>query len=351
MTGSPRQASVLVTGGAGCLGINLCRYLLARGYRVRSLDIAAFDYPERILLEAVRGDIRRVGIVREALQGVDMVVHAAAALPLSSKLEIYSTDIAGTQVVLQEAIAAGVARVVFISSTSVYGIPDHHPLREDGELRALGAYGRAKVEAEHCCFRARAKGLCVPILRPKSFVGPERLGVFELLYDFAFAGRNFPVLGSGNNRYQLLDVADVCQAIHLCMTGKEALVNDTFNVGAREFGTLRESFQAVLDRAGFGKRVISIPAAPAIALLRVLDKLRLSPIYPWIYATAARESQVSIDLIEAQLGFRARFSNSQALIRNYEWYLEHRAEFQGVTGTSHRTPWRRGALGLAKCLL
>ena len=353
MTGSvgPRESRVLVTGGAGFLGINLCRYLLARGYGVRSLDIAAFDYPERQRVEVIRGDIRAVRTVRGALQGINMVVHAAAALPLSSEREIHSTDTAGTQIVLDEALNAGIARVIFISSTSVYGIPDHHPLRERCELRGVGPYGIAKVEAERWCVAARSHGLCVPILRPKSFVGPERLGVFELLYDLAFQGRNFPVVGSGNNRYQLLDVADVCQAVDLCMICEQEAVNDTFNVGAREFGTLRESFQAVLDRAGFGKRVISIPAAPAIALLRMLEKLHLSPIYPWIYATVARDSHVSTELIEAKLGFRAQFSNCEALIRNYEWYVAHREESHGVTGTSHRVPWKRGALRLAKCFL
>ena len=67
------------------------------------------------------------------------------------------------------------------------------------------------------CLEYRAKGLVVPIIRPKSFVGPERLGVFALLYDWALDKRNFPMIGSGKNRYQLLDVEDLCQAIHLCM--------------------------------------------------------------------------------------------------------------------------------------
>jgi len=97
----------------------------------------------------------------------------------------------------------------------------------------------------------------MPILRPKSFVGPERLGVFELLYEWAYEGRNFPILGPGTNRYQLLDVEDLCKAVHLCATSDERLANDTFNVGATEFGTLKEDFQAVLNHAGQEDRVSS----------------------------------------------------------------------------------------------
>jgi len=340
---------VLITGGAGFLGINLCRYLLSRDYAVRSLDIAPFEYPERTAVNAMLGDIRDPATVARAMRDVDFVVHAAAALPLSSAAEIESTDVHGTAIVLEEAVRAAVARVVFTSSTSVYGVPDHHPLYESDPVKGVGPYGEAKIKAERLCREQRARGGCICVLRPKSFVGPERLGIFELLYDFAFQGRNFPVLGSGNNLYQLLDVEDVCQAILLCLEKDRDLVNDTFNVGAQEFGTLRESFQSVLDRAGHGRRVVSIPEAPAIAVLRVLESLHLSPIYPWIYDTCGRESYVSVRRIAVKLGFEAHYSNREALARNYDWYVRHRDEIRGrgKTGVTHRVPWKRGALTLA----
>jgi nucleoside-diphosphate-sugar epimerase len=239
---------------------------------------------------------------------------------------------------------------VHVSSTAVYGIPDHHPLREEDPLHGVGPYGEAKVEAEALCVGYRAKGLCVPILRPKSFVGPERLGVFALLYDWAQDGRNFPVLGPGTNRYQLLDVEDLCAAIHLAGTLDATRVNDTFNVGAREFGTIREDYQAVLDRAGLGKRIVSLPAAPAIWTLRALERLRLSPLYRWVYETAATDSFVSIEKAERVLGFAPKYSNQDALIRNYQWYLENRHRFAGQSGVTHRVPWKQGILAVAKRL-
>ncbi len=342
--------AILVTGGAGFLGINLCRHLLAQGFVVRSMDIAPFEYPERDAVQVMRADIRDSSAVERAMAGMDMVVHCAAALPLSTPEEIHSTDVEGTRTLLKCAARRAVSRFVFISSTSVYGIPDHHPVYEHDRLQGVGPYGAAKISAEESCVAFRAEGLCVPILRPKSFVGPERLGVFELLYDFAYSGRNFPVLGSGDNRYQLLDVADLCEAILLCLAQGAPAVNDTFNVGAKVFGTMRENFQAVLDRAGHGKRVVSLPIQPVIAVLKVLEVLHLSPLYQWIYATASRESFVSIERIERQLGFKPLYSNRMALIRNYDWYVAHRAEYRGKTGITHRLPWKRGALGLAKWL-
>lgn len=341
---------VMITGGAGFLGINMVRYLLERGHEVVSLDIAPFDYPEKDKITVVTGDIRRAEDVATALRGCDSVVHCAAALPLYKPEDIFSTDIDGTRTVLEQAQKAGVRRVVHVSSTAVYGVPDHHPLYEDDLMIGVGPYGEAKIKAEEVCFAFRDKGMCVPILRPKSFVGPERLGVFAMLYDWASEGRGFPILGNGRNLYQYLAVEDLCEAIFICLTKDEAIVNDTFNIGAKEFGTFRGDFQAVLDRAGFGKKIKPFPAAPAIMILRLLEKLKLSPLYKWVYETACQESFVSIEKAEKKLGFVPKYSNKQALIRNYEWYLAHKASFANASGISHRVPWSQGILKLVKLL-
>lgn len=340
---------VLVTGGAGFLGINLVRALLARGYAVRSLDVAAFDYADCVdRIEVHTGDIRDPEAVRAATAGCTHVVHCAAALPLYRAEDIFSTDVDGTRNVLRAALDAGVERAVHISSTAVYGIPDHHPLLEDDPMDGVGPYGEAKVRAEEVAVGFREQGLCVPVLRPKSFIGPERLGVFALFYDWARTGHGFPMLGSGRNRYQLLDVEDLCDAILLALTGPREVVDDTFNIGAAEFLTMREDWQAVLDRAGFGRRIVPLPAGPAIWTLRLLEALKLSPLYKWVYETASKDSFVSIERAQERLGYAPKFSNRDALVRNYEWYLDHLDQFEGASGVSHRVPWKQGILGVAK---
>src|ERR687884_1535460 len=269
---------ILITGGAGFLGINLARHLLSRGYAVASLDVEDFDYPERDRVEIIRGDIRNKAVVDRAVGGADFVVHTAAALPLYSPEDIYTTDVEGTRNVLDASLRHGVERFVHVSSTAVYGIPDHHPLYETDKLEGVGPYGQAKIQAEMICLEYRARGMVVPVIRPKSFVGPERLGVFALLYDWALTGHNFPMIGNGKNRYQLLDVEDLCDAIHLAATLDREKVNDTFNIGAKIFTTMKSDYQAVLDEAGFRKKIIGLPAAPAIWALRFLEMLHLSPL-------------------------------------------------------------------------
>ena len=333
------------------MGINLTRYLLARGHDVRSYDVAPFNYPEAERISVLTGDIRDQGLYDAAFEEIDVVVHCAAALPLADPAEIRSTNVEGTRLILEAGLKRGLERFIHISSTAVYGIPDHHPLDESDPMTGVGPYGESKVDAEHVCEDFRNRGITLPVLRPKSFVGPERLGAFELLYDFASDGHNFPVLGTGSNLYQLLDVDDLNQAVRLCAEGPPDVVNDTFNIGAEKFGSLRESFQAVLDRAGFGKRIVSIPATPSIWALRGLEALHLSPLYKWIYETATKDSFVSIDRAKSRLGYRPEHSNADALIRNFEWYLETRDQIAKEPGVSHRVPWRKGALSLARYVL
>lgn len=340
---------IYITGISGFLSINLVRYLLAHNFTdIAGIDLVDFDYPERDRIDFLQGDIRNKEDLRRSMKDADIVIHTAAALPLYSPEDIYTTDIVGTRNVLEQALAYGVKRFIHISSTAVYGVPDHHPLFETDRVYGVGPYGEAKVKAEEICGEFRNKGLCVPILRPKSFVGPERLGVFAIFYDWASDGKNFPMIGNGNNRYQLMDVDDLCSAILACITLPVEKVNDTFNIGAAEYTTMKQDYQAVMDAAGFGKKIIPFPAKPVIAILKVLEFLKLSPLYPWIYETASKDSFVSIDKAIKQLGYSPKYSNKQAMLRNYDWYLKNKDKLSGGSGVTHRLPWKQKALKIVK---
>lgn len=340
---------ILITGGSGFLGINLVRYFHCRDHEIVSLDIADFDYPDiKDNITIINGDIRDKNIVNKVMEGIDIVIHTAAALPLYKPKDIFSTDVGGTRILINAGEEHEVKRFIHISSTAVYGIPDHHPLYEDDKLDGVGPYGKAKIQAEEECLDARERGMCVPIIRPKSFIGPERLGVFDLLFDWAKDGHGFPMIGNGKNRYQLLDVEDLCEAVHLCCTLDKEKVNDTFNIGSKEFTTMREDYQAVLDYAGYNKKIKGLPEKPIILTLRFLEMLKLSPLYKWVYETASKDSFVSIEKAEKVLGYNPKFSNKDALIRNYKWYVEHIDEFKDKSGISHRVPWKQGILHVAK---
>ena len=124
---------IYITGISGFLSINLVRYLLANGYTdIAGIDLVDFDYPERDQIDFTQGDIRNLEDLKKSMKGADVVIHTAAALPLYTPEEIYTTDIIGTRNVLQQALDYGAKRFIHISSTAVYGVPDHHPLYETG---------------------------------------------------------------------------------------------------------------------------------------------------------------------------------------------------------------------------
>src|SRR4051794_26030012 len=339
-----------ISGGAGFLGLHLARRLAADGHDVRTLDLAPLDDPqlEGMRVEELHGDVRVRADVDRLVDGVETLVHAAAALPIqASRDAIRSVNVDGTALTLAAALEAGVRRVVFVSSTAVYGVPKVHPIAEDAPLVGVGHYGESKIDGEAVCAHFRRRGLDVVIVRPKTFIGPERLGVFEILFDWIREGRKIPILGSGENRYQLLAVEDLVDAIVAAAEGDVA--GEVFNVGATEFGTVRSDLQALIDHARSGSRLRPIPARPTEIALRALELMRLSPLAEWHYKTAHRDSFVEVSKAEQLLGYEPRFSNEQALIRTYDWYLDNRSEARGA-GVTHRVPWNQQALAVFKRL-
>jgi nucleoside-diphosphate-sugar epimerase len=337
-----------ISGGAGFLGLHLARRLLADGHEVRTLDLAPLDDAELERgVEELRGDVRSAKDVRALVDGARILVHAAAALPIqASRDSIRSVNVDGTATLLAAAAEAGVKRVVLVSSTAVYGIPKVHPIHEDDPLVGVGDYGESKIEAEHVTREFGRRGLEFVIVRPKTFIGPERLGVFEILFDWIREGRRIYTLGDGSNRYQLLAVEDLVEAIVLAARRKAA-AGETLNVGAKEFGTVREDLQALIDHAGSSSRLTSVPARPAEVALRALELARLSPLAEWHYKTAHRDSFVAIDRAEEVLRWTPKLSNAKALRRTYDWYLAHRDSLADA-GVTHRVPWNQQALGLLK---
>ncbi|WP_435974113.1 NAD-dependent epimerase/dehydratase family protein [Streptomyces sp. Qhu_M48] len=335
---------ITITGAAGMLGSRLAERLLSEGHEVRGVDLR--PGPGVVLT----GDIRDRELMDQALEGADVLVHAAAALPSYPDEQIRSIIIGGTRNVFAAAKAAGTPRVVHISSTAVYGLPTIVPTPEEYPREPVDTYSRAKASAEEIAEKYRAEGMCVPILRPKTFVGPGRMGLFSMLFEWAEEGRNFPVLGKGNVKIQMFAVDDLVDAVVTVLTAPEDVANDTYNLAAAEFGTIREDFQAVLDAAGHGKRVIGLPARPALGLLNVLQRAKLSPVYGRLLHKLMDDSYVSIDKAKAKLGFTPRLSNADAVLRTYEWWrtARHTAPKAGANGRTSRDPWSQGLLSTAK---
>jgi nucleoside-diphosphate-sugar epimerase len=242
-----------------------------------------------------------------------------------------------------------VRKVIYTSSSAVFGVPERNPVTEDMAPRPQEAYGRAKYDGELRCHAWGEKGLDVSIVRPRTILGHGRLGIFQILFEWIREGANVPVLGRGDNRYQFVHADDLADA---CIRAAARPGSETFNIGAERFGTMRETLQALVDHAGTGSRVVSVPAAPAEGLMKVTSRLVLSPLGPYHALMYGKSMYFDVSLARRLLGWSAKHSNAEMFRQSYDWYLAHRDQVLSRTsGSPHTSAVRQGALRLASFAL
>lgn len=337
----PRWA---VTGGSGFVGLHLARHLRREGVAVRALDLTPLREDG---IEILCGDVRDSRAVAELCAGVDVLVHAAAALPIrGDAAAIRSVNVDGTACVLAAAAEAGVRRVVLVSSGVVYGRGGPVPTPEDSIPAPFEPYGRSKLEAERVASAFRARGLATVVLRPSAVLGPERLGVFGILFDWVREGRTIFTLGDGTNRYQLLDVEDLVDAI--VRAGRAPFRSELYNVGAAEVATVGEELRLLIGHAGSPSSIRHLPERPARLALAGLRRVGASPLSEWHERTAALDVVLDVSRAERELDWHPSRSSGGALCDAYEWYAANRGEARGAAGLTHRAPWDERALGLLR---
>ncbi len=334
----------LVTGGSGYLGEVLVQRLLARSDEVRVLDrVENDDRPGN--LEMVVGDVRDHATVRRAMSSVEVVFHAVAQVPLAkSRHEFWSVNVTGTENVLDAAREAGVRKVVLLSSSAVYGVPPRNPVDRSVHPVPGEDYGRAKLAGEAAARRAVAAGLDVAILRPRTILGHGRLGIFQILFEWVRRGRPLYVFGRGDNLYQFVHADDLVGA---CLLAAARAGAATYLVGTDRFGTMRSLLEALVNHAGTGSPIRSLPMRPAELVLRVTSALGLSPLGPYHALMYGRSLYFDIEATRNELGWAPTRSNEEMIVESYTHYLAHRDEVLARRDASHhRSPVRPGILRL-----
>lgn len=338
----------LVTGGSGYFGSLLVRELRAAGQRVRVLDLVdADDRPSDV--EFVAADIRDPAAVRGAVDGVDVVYHNVAQVPLARDKALFeSVNVGGTQTLLTACEDAGVAKVVSTSSSAVFGIPASNPVYPDTPPTPVEAYGRAKYDGELLCRAAVSRGLDVSIVRPRTILGLGRLGIFGILFDWIADGAAVPVLGRGDNVYQFVHAHDLATA---CMLAAGRSRPGVYNIGAEEFGTMREAVEHLCEYAGTGAHVRPLPVGLTSKAMQASATLGLTPFAPYHWIMYSKELWFDLTAAKEELGWSATYSTDAAFRDSYDWFLAHRARLSGAQASSHRSPARQGVLSLAKRVL
>lgn len=340
--------TALVTGGSGYFGSLLVAELRSQGHRVRVLDLVdADDRPGDV--ELVLGDIRDAGAVRAAVDGVDVVYHNVAQVPLARDRALFeSVNVGGTDTLLASCEDAAVAKVVYTSSSAVFGVPESNPVTRETRPSPAEAYGRAKYEGELLCRAAVSRGLDVSIIRPRTILGLGRLGIFGILFDWIADGAAVPVLGKGDNRYQFVHAHDLATA---CILAGQRSGPATYNIGAEEFGTMWEAVAHLCDHAGTGAYPRPVPVELTSRAMQVTAKLGLTPFGPYHWIMYSKELWFDLTPAQEELGWRAEYSTDAAFRDSYDWFLAHRGSLGATPASAHRSPAKQGILALAKTVL
>lgn len=339
----------LITGGAGFFGSQLATHLQGEGHAVVILDRVRDDQLAGQFAFA-HADLRDAAAVQRVFAEFgpfDGIFHVAAMLAhaIEDKRDLLASNVEGTRHLVAAAVQAGTPHLVYTSSNCVVGKPNNLPVHEDAPIRPLEIYGVSKWQGERILAAYRDR-IHITMVRCPTIMGGGRLGLLSILYEFIAEGRKVWMLGDGANRYQFIAAVDLIAAL------ERAIAQPGFhlyNIGADDVPTLRELYEAVIREAGTSARVASLPRAPAVAAMRLLHLLGMSPLGPYHYQMLAESFIFDTTRIKQDLGWQPTRTNTQMLTESYRWYIEHHAEvYRGGERSAHRQPVKLQALELIK---
>ena len=336
----------LVTGGSGFLGNLIARRLLERGEQVRVLDI--WDDASRPSdIEFVHCDIRDPDGVARAMRGVHVVHHNAALVPLTKSRErFWQVNVDGSRIAAEQAARAKVDAFIHMSSSAIFGAPTQCPITDQTPLRPIEIYGMAKMKGELAVREVLdAAGLPLIVIRPRTILGEGRLGIFQILFEWIRQGRNVYTIGDGNIPFQFVHAVDLMDFYMLALDSGRRGVH---NVGAAEYGTLRQALENLISYARSPSKVKGLPIRLTRNVLRVLDVLHLCPLAPWHYLTYHKAFAFDVRGL-LDMGWRCRYSNDKMLREAYDWFLANQEQVGRTrVGSAHRKPVKEAVLRLVK---
>ena len=333
----------LVTGGAGFFGETLVLRLLSAGHKVTCFDLNRPHF-EHDNLRVVQGDIRNREAVVLALDGIDVVHHNIAQVPVAKDVKLFwSVNCDGMKILLEEALKKDVKRFVYTSSSAVFGVPESNPVLGSSRPRPQEDYGEAKLAGEELCSEYTEKGLNCSIVRPRTVLGIGRLGIFQILFEWIYQGRNIPVLGAGDNIYQFVHADDLATA---CIAAGDAKKDGIFNIGTDRFGTMREALENLVKHAGTTTKVKSVPARLAEIGMNCTSAVGLSPLGAYHSLMYGKSMYFDPNEAKKTLGFQPKYSNDEMFSATYDWYCENRKSIISgeLAGSKHQSAMKQKVL-------
>jgi|TARA_B100001939_G_scaffold50425_1_gene39665 nucleoside-diphosphate-sugar epimerase len=319
-----------ITGGSGFLGSNIIEIL-----KKKNIDFVNFDLlpPEKYKENYLKGDIRDVDSLKIALKGCNKIIHAAASLPLNKKL-FTEINVKGTENLVELANYHNIEHFTYISSSSIFGTKNEEIMNEETIPSPVEQYGKSKYLGELVVTEKLDSNISRNFVRSRTIVGKNRLGIFDMLFDFSKNNRPVFLIGNGNNIIQLIDVEEISEVI-VRLTRDS--ITGSFNLGNNDYTTINDTFKNFINSIKSKSKIIHLPVIPSVMILFLLDKLNLSPFGPWHYKSFHKSCYFESSKAYDAINFFPSKNNSEILSESFKHYVDDSGKQVKSTSTHKNT--------------
>jgi dTDP-glucose 4,6-dehydratase len=303
---------ILVIGGMGFVGRNI--NISRDDYYLYSLDIVHDKGIDNLYTKHFKGDICSLegqSLVKGVSPEILVVLAGRQFLSPPQKRKERETSFKLNTEIAHSILricteTPSIQKVIYVSTDMVYGKSSDDVISEENIPKPIGPYGRSKLDAEKILSSLQCN---LVILRPRLIIGPGRTGTVELLSKFIRLGLPIPIIGNGENRYQMISVFDLWSAIEILIEGK---VSGIYNIGSDNPPTLNKLLPNSLASLNKKNKICKLPNKPTEALLRILDFIGISPLAPEQFEIAGLNCLLDTSKIKS-IGWTPRYSDEQML--------------------------------------
>ena len=313
----------VLIGGAGLTGLKIAEELIEMNTSKSNIIIADLKNSlSKINLQValIECDISKNIIPK--FKKDDVIIHLAARqyhtkIPKRNQLAWFrEVNVVGTKNIINQCIKFNVKGLVYFSTDMVYGIPNYIPLNSAHPKTPIGPYGKSKLEAEMICIESRKRGLPITILRPRLIMGKGRLGIMEKLFKAISLNRPVPLIGRGNNCYQMVSVEDCSKAAILSV--KYNFPNCQLNLGSEVGPNIKKLLNFLIHTVNSKSILIPLPAFPLKIILTILEKMGLPILHKEQYKIADKNYIVDISDTYSKIRWKPKQSDTDMIVEAYK---------------------------------
>ena len=314
-----------IFGGNGFVGRYLANALLERNEQVVVCDLQDTLYEDiSTVCFYQKIDIRDTEkLMQLPIEKEDVVINMAAnqyhtKVPKNREEYFRSVNTEGTRNLLAMMENKGCTKYIMFSTDMTYGKPQYLPVDTKHPQNPFGPYGQSKLLSEQICREYRAKGMNITIFRPRMIMGLGRAGILLKLFKLIDQNLPVPTVGNGHNHYQMISVFDCVSAV-LCAIDK-GIPNKEYNLGSENAPDVRSLLQNTIRQAGKHSFVLPTPGKLVKAVLRLLDNIGLTLMYPEQFMIADEEYILDISETKEDLVWQPKYNDADMLAEAYKMY-------------------------------